>query len=321
MKKPRFGPWERVFFEYHCLQSEESCDAELWHHTRQRAVVVAVVTYPEVDLELSPMYVIRFEDGYQYDVFNDEVTKSPRPKPEERGIIIPSRNPWTPPSQLWPSYEYRVGRVRGRYGMQYEVWRIERRYGEQVRKIVVSKELENDTRAFSSATWHAQRTSADDPRNPNAVIVLTVVGTCYTAYRAGQEVGCSNPQPRKIRPWLRYIILDPRNPEEYEWASWAIDGMEGCMSDEDYEDFGYTPKDIPTLHRAGSQAWVEVENLNALEDLLYRIEEQANDMVDYEIAQFQERGLRAPAKLRAQKAAQLSLARKLRTAFDEMSVS
>jgi len=212
MKKPRFGPGDRVFFEYHCLQSDESCDAELWHHTRQWAVVVAVVTHPEVDLELSPMYIIRFEDDYQHDVFNDEVTERPRPKPEERGVIVP------------------------------------------------------------------------------------------------------NPQPRTI-------TLNPNNPEEYEWASWMITGMHECMDPEDYEDFGYTPADIPLLKRVGNQAWIEIENLNALEDLLYRIEEQAGDMVDYEIKQFRNRGLRPPALLRAQKEAQVSLAEKLRTAFDEMSVS
>lgn len=220
-------------------------------------------------------------------------------------------NPWTPPSQLWPSYEYRVRKVRGRYGLLYEVWRVEKRYGDKPRMILVSKDHELDIEALRSAESHAQRASTVDLRNPNAVVVLNMFGTCYTSYRAGQEVGCVNPQPRTI-------VLDPG---EYEWASWAIDGMRDCMDPEDYEDLGYTPENIPPLHHADNQAWIEVENLNALEDLLYRLEEQAKDMVDYEIAQFRDRGLRLPAILRAQKAAQISLARKLRKAFDEMGVS
>jgi len=311
--KPRFGPGDRVFFEYHCEQSNESCDAELWHHTRQWAVVVAVVMYPEVDLELSPMYVICFEDGYQHDVFNDEITARPRPRPEERGVIVPQKNPWTPPNQLWPSYEYRIKSVYPG-GRAFEVWRLECHYGEKPRMVLVSTSHGNADRALDSAMSHAARQSVADPRNPNAVVVLNAQDGCHTAYRAGQEIGCSNPQPRTI-------ILDPRNPEEYEWASWAIDGMAGMMTDEDYEEFGYQPDDIPPLKRAGDRAWIEVSNLNALEDLLYRVEEQANDMVNYEIKQFTRHHLPVPVQLKLQKAAQLSLAAKLRQAFDEMSVS
>ena len=86
-----FRPGDRVFFEYHCWQSEESCDAKLWHHTRQYATMVRVIVPPEIDEEVAPMYEIRFDDGLTYDVNSDEVTRRPVPHPEKRGIVVPSR--------------------------------------------------------------------------------------------------------------------------------------------------------------------------------------------------------------------------------------
>lgn len=73
----------RRWFEYHCYEGEDSDDAELWHHTHQQVVVLRRLTEPhdctdyECDYENAPMYHIRFEDGFEYDVFGNELLHSP----------------------------------------------------------------------------------------------------------------------------------------------------------------------------------------------------------------------------------------------------
>jgi hypothetical protein len=69
---------QRRWFEYHCLESEDSCDAELWHRTHQRVTVLAGPDDdPRNDPE-HPVYRIRFDDGYEGDAFGDELLRSPR---------------------------------------------------------------------------------------------------------------------------------------------------------------------------------------------------------------------------------------------------
>ena len=62
----------RRWFEYHCYEGEDSCDAELWHHTHQRVEVLSRF----VDIECLT-YRVRFADGFEYDVFADELVNSP----------------------------------------------------------------------------------------------------------------------------------------------------------------------------------------------------------------------------------------------------
>jgi hypothetical protein len=62
----------RRYFEYHCYEGEDSCDAELWHHTHQEVEVLGSVK--DVD---ERMYCVQFSDGFQYDVFDDELVASP----------------------------------------------------------------------------------------------------------------------------------------------------------------------------------------------------------------------------------------------------
>lgn len=89
-RKHIFRRGERVFFEYHCEQSDASCDARLWHHTRQWATVQKTLRAPlDVDYEIDPMYVLRFEDGFVGQAMNDEVGAEPRPEPEKRGVVMP----------------------------------------------------------------------------------------------------------------------------------------------------------------------------------------------------------------------------------------
>lgn len=66
----------RRWFEYHCEESETSCDAKLWRHTHQKVEVL----YKEDDVDegdVGRIYMVRFADGYEYDVFDDELVKNP----------------------------------------------------------------------------------------------------------------------------------------------------------------------------------------------------------------------------------------------------
>ena len=67
----------RRWFEYHCNESEDSGDAELWHHTHQQVEVLKKTQDGDGDLE-SRMYSVRFPDGFEYSVFDDELVKSPK---------------------------------------------------------------------------------------------------------------------------------------------------------------------------------------------------------------------------------------------------
>jgi hypothetical protein len=59
-----------VYFEYHCLESEQSSDAELWHRTHQQVKVLSMAGPDESDCEL---YNIQFEDGFIGSAFADEL--------------------------------------------------------------------------------------------------------------------------------------------------------------------------------------------------------------------------------------------------------
>lgn len=65
----------RRWFEYHCYEGEDSCDAQLWHHTHQRVKVLRKLT--NNDPEVGRMYRVRFSDGLEYDIYDDELVKSP----------------------------------------------------------------------------------------------------------------------------------------------------------------------------------------------------------------------------------------------------
>ena len=65
----------RRLFEYHCYEGEDSSDAELWHHTHQPVTVLAKVG-AGVEFGGIRMYRVRFSDGFEYDVFDDELVAS-----------------------------------------------------------------------------------------------------------------------------------------------------------------------------------------------------------------------------------------------------
>ena len=87
----------RIFwFEYHCYESPESCDAEIWYRSHQKVKVIGVSEWSYDDKEWRQedgnprVYLVEWSDGYQYDVFEDELMESPdefhRPDPPKRKI-------------------------------------------------------------------------------------------------------------------------------------------------------------------------------------------------------------------------------------------
>jgi hypothetical protein len=84
------------WFEYHCYESPESCDAEIWYRSHQKVKVIGVSEWSYDDKEWRQedgnprVYLVQWEDGFQYDVFEDELMESPnefyRPSPPKRKI-------------------------------------------------------------------------------------------------------------------------------------------------------------------------------------------------------------------------------------------
>jgi hypothetical protein len=84
------------WFEYHCYESPESCDAEIWYRSHQKVKVIGVSEWSYDDKEWRQedgnprVYLVEWEDGFQYDVFEDELMESPnefyRPSPPKRNI-------------------------------------------------------------------------------------------------------------------------------------------------------------------------------------------------------------------------------------------
>lgn len=75
---------KRYWFEYHCWESHQSGDAEIWYHSHEQCEVVAVVgetaaytTLAErAEQGMQMTYKVRFDDGTEHDVFEDELMES-----------------------------------------------------------------------------------------------------------------------------------------------------------------------------------------------------------------------------------------------------
>ena len=82
------------WFEYHCYESPKSCDEELWYRSHQKVKVLDVIhwSYDNKQERLEDgnprVYEVEFEDGFKYQVFEDELMKSPsefyRPNPPKK---------------------------------------------------------------------------------------------------------------------------------------------------------------------------------------------------------------------------------------------
>lgn len=82
------------WFEYRRPESDESGDAELWHHSHQRALILGEDEYDgwpgstfdkRAEAGLPKVYRVQFEDGFVYSAFEDELLTDPsgfcRPDP------------------------------------------------------------------------------------------------------------------------------------------------------------------------------------------------------------------------------------------------
>lgn len=74
-------PGARLWFEYHCLESPGSADAELWYKSHSRVTVIECMNMEYSDLDQTErqeggtplVYTVQFEDGHIGDVFEDEL--------------------------------------------------------------------------------------------------------------------------------------------------------------------------------------------------------------------------------------------------------
>lgn len=84
---------ENAYFEYHCLRCHTSDDAEAWYRDHQPVTVLRPLDGTECDgnkllndgvglierteLAMPAMFRVRFQDGHEHDVFEDELLVSP----------------------------------------------------------------------------------------------------------------------------------------------------------------------------------------------------------------------------------------------------
>lgn len=98
---------KNYWFEYHCWESHESADAKVWYHSHQKCLVLKMVeegcghTFRQrADNGQQALFRVRFNDGVEWDVFEDELDTSKsffeRPDPpkekSELNNYEPTRN-------------------------------------------------------------------------------------------------------------------------------------------------------------------------------------------------------------------------------------
>ncbi|MHB9044325.1 MAG: hypothetical protein ACYC35_00145 [Pirellulales bacterium] len=76
----------RVWFEYHCRESHDSQDAPAWYHSHQQVEVLGLSDCEQISFTTSEeraneamvlVYRVRFDDGLEWDVFEDELLTDP----------------------------------------------------------------------------------------------------------------------------------------------------------------------------------------------------------------------------------------------------
>jgi hypothetical protein len=76
-----FPSKSRPWFEYHCQESHDSGDAELWYRSHQRVTVLACDNAAEVNAMVDERYAgchllayrVRFDDGFEGTAMEDEL--------------------------------------------------------------------------------------------------------------------------------------------------------------------------------------------------------------------------------------------------------
>ena len=75
----------RYWFEYHCWESHDSGDADVWYHSHQQCTVLSFADcnppaftgfVERGEAGASLLYRVRFDDGLEWDVFEDELMTS-----------------------------------------------------------------------------------------------------------------------------------------------------------------------------------------------------------------------------------------------------
>ena len=83
-EREHWSPGETAWFEYHCYEGHDSGDAKAWYHSHQRVTVIKEGdhdghwgTFKErMDAGTPKCYRVRFADGLEWDVFEDELVTS-----------------------------------------------------------------------------------------------------------------------------------------------------------------------------------------------------------------------------------------------------
>lgn len=90
IEDPKVG--KELWFEYHCDESPSSADYQMYLHSHQKCKVIEIVELGGGDTSLERgdngeprVYKVKFEDGYEWVAFEDEIMDSPdefeRPDP------------------------------------------------------------------------------------------------------------------------------------------------------------------------------------------------------------------------------------------------
>lgn len=90
-------PGETAWFEYHCNESPDSAHAEWWYRSQEQVTVLGEADHDgwegstfadRAEAAQPKVYKIRWADGFEGDVFEDELLTSPagfeRPAPPAR---------------------------------------------------------------------------------------------------------------------------------------------------------------------------------------------------------------------------------------------
>lgn len=92
---------KRYWFEYHCNESHDSADAELWYHSHQKCTVLGMEDCDGKDIVSEDeryesgcviVYRVRFDDGKEFSACEDELMTN------KKNFCRP--NPPNPPNQF-----------------------------------------------------------------------------------------------------------------------------------------------------------------------------------------------------------------------------
>jgi hypothetical protein len=86
---PKHAPGEKAYFEYHCFESMESSDSDLWLRSHSAVEVIGegnwekeigqdMTAQERAEAGVPKTYRVQFSDGYEGEVWEDELYTSPQ---------------------------------------------------------------------------------------------------------------------------------------------------------------------------------------------------------------------------------------------------